>query len=35
LAIILPMPREPPVTRATRPCSENRSFIVGFLYIGS
>src|SRR5262245_17671419 len=29
-AIILPMPREPPVTRATRPSSENRFFIVGF-----
>jgi hypothetical protein len=29
-AIILPMPREPPVTSATRPSSENRSFIRQF-----
>src|SRR5208282_914854 len=29
LAIILPMPREPPVTSAVRPSSENRSVIIG------
>jgi hypothetical protein len=26
----LPMPREPPVTRATRPSSENRFFMFWF-----
>ena len=30
-AIILPMPREPPVTSAVRPLSENRSVIIGAL----
>jgi hypothetical protein len=30
-AIISPMPREPPVTRAVRPFSENRSVAIAVL----